>query len=50
MCVQLLFPALFKGKVLSKLNFSLPDGIMQSASASKPGVVEFILSNLRTKV
>lgn len=40
----------FKGKVFSKLNFSLPDDIMQSASASKPGVVEFILTNLRTKV
>lgn len=41
---------IFKGKVFSKLNFTLPDDIIQSASASKPGVVEFILTNLRTKV
>ena len=38
------------GKVFSKLNFNIPDDILQNAAASKPGVVEFILSTLRMKV
>ena len=38
------------GKVFSKLNFNIPDDILQNAACSKPGVVEFILSTLRVKV
>ena len=38
------------GKVFPKLNFSLPDDIIQSVAASKAGVVEFILTTLRVKV
>ena len=38
------------GKVFSKLNFSIPDDILQDAAASKPGMIEFILSTLRIKV
>lgn len=42
--------ALIAGKVFSRLNFNLPDDIIQGVVASKPGVIEFILTNLRNKV
>ena len=42
--------ALITGKVFSRLNFNLPDDIIQGVVASKPGVIEFILANLRNKV
>ena len=38
------------GKVFSRLNFSIPDDILQSVAAGKPGVIEFILQTLRSKV
>ena len=41
---------LHTGKVFSRLNFNIPDEILESAANSKPGVVEFILSTLRIKV
>ena len=37
------------GKVFSRLNFSIPDDLLQGAASSRPGVVEFILSTLRVK-
>ena len=46
----IMFISLLPGKVFSKLNFSIPDDILQNAAASKPGVIEFILSTLRMKV
>lgn len=36
--------------MFSRLNFNLPDDIIQGVVASKPGVIEFILANLRNKV
>ena len=36
--------------MFSRLNFNIPDDILENAAASKPGVVEFILSTLRMKV
>lgn len=42
--------SLLPGKVFSRLNFSIPDDVLQNAAASKPGVIEFILSTLRMKV
>lgn len=36
--------------MFSKLNFNIPDDILQDVAAGKPGVIEFILSNLRMKV
>ena len=42
--------SLLAGKVFSKLNFSVPDDILQNAAAGKPGVIEFILSTMRMKV
>ena len=36
--------------MFSRLNFNIPDDILQNAAASKPGVVEFILGTLRLKV
>lgn len=42
--------ALSTGKVLSHLNFQLPDDIIQAVAASQPGVIEFIMSTLRIKV
>lgn len=38
------------GKVCSKLNFGIPEDLLQGAANGKPGVIEFILSILRNKV
>lgn len=38
------------GRVLSKLNFAIPEDLLQGAANGKPGVIEFILITLRSKV
>jgi hypothetical protein len=38
------------GKVFSRLNFAVPDSLLQGAATGKEGVIEFILSTLRSKV
>ncbi|XP_064381846.1 sperm flagellar protein 1-like [Halichondria panicea] len=37
-------------KTFNRLNFSIPDDLLQGAASSKPTVVEFILSTLRLKM
>ncbi len=38
------------GKVFSRLKFGVSDELLQGVIAGKCGVIEYILSNLRTKV
>ncbi|RDD38390.1 Sperm flagellar protein 1 [Trichoplax sp. H2] len=37
-------------KVFTRLNFHLPEDVLQSIVKCKPGVVEFLLNNLRLKI
>lgn len=37
-------------KVFSRLNFSVPEDLLQGVATGKPGVIEFILSTLRAKI
>ena len=38
------------GKVFAKLSFSVPENVVRGAVNAKPGVIEFVLNNLRVKV
>ncbi|XP_065843937.1 sperm flagellar protein 1-like isoform X2 [Oscarella lobularis] len=37
-------------KVFCKLNFNVPDEVVNGVSSCNPGVIEFVLNNLRTKI
>ena len=41
---------MFPGKVFSRLNFGVPEDLLQGAATGKQGVIEFILYTLRSKV
>ncbi len=38
------------GKVFAKLDLCVPDELLQSVAAAKPGVIEYILDHLKSKV
>ena len=38
------------GKVFAKLSFTVPENVIKGAVNSRPGVIEFVLNNLRVKV